>query len=79
MIIDSSAALVGTANLDIRSLELNYETMVLIDDEEAANKLKQLFLEDIAASTEVTLEEWLLRTAIQKLGENLCSLMTPVL
>ncbi|MBN2684051.1 MAG: cardiolipin synthase [Pontiellaceae bacterium] len=79
MVIDDCAALVGTANLDIRSLELNYETMALIDDEEAANKLKQLIYEDIIVSTEVTLEEWLSRPAIHKLGENLCSLMTPVL
>ncbi|MBN2704143.1 MAG: cardiolipin synthase [Pontiellaceae bacterium] len=79
MVIDSRSALVGTANVDIRSLELNYETMALIDDEAAVNKLKQLIHEDLAVSTEVLLEEWLLRPAVQKLGENLCSLMTPVL
>lgn len=79
MVIDSCTALIGTANLDVRSLVLNYETMALVEDKEAANKLKQLILEDIAASTEVTLEEWNTRPAIHRLAENLCSLMTPVL
>ena len=79
MIVDNCAALIGTANLDIRSLELNYETMVLIEDEQAIDKLKQFVHEDIDASTEITLNEWEARPAIQKLAENLCTLMSPVL
>lgn len=79
MVIDDSIALVGTANLDIRSLELNYETTVLFEDREAVNGLKLMVAEDISLSTELNLNEWLQRPALQKLGENLCALMTPVL
>ncbi len=79
MIVDSTVALVGTANLDVRSLELNYETTVLVSDEIAVNKLKLIVHEDIEQSSEIHFNEWLQRPAIQKLGENLCSLMTPVL
>ncbi len=79
MAIDSTVALVGTANLDVRSLELNYETTVLINDESTVNKLKLIIREDIAESTELNLNEWLQRPALQKLGENLCALMTPIL
>ena len=79
MVIDDVIALVGTANLDVRSLELNYETTVLISDEVAVNKLKLIVHEDMEQSTELSLNEWLQRPSIQKLGENLCSLMTPVL
>ena len=37
MVIDTSVALVGTANLDVRSLELNYETTALLEDENVVN------------------------------------------
>lgn len=79
MIIDDCVALVGTANLDVRSLELNYETMVLFEDQEAVSALKQMILEDISLSTELNLNQWLKRPSSQKLAENLCALMTPVL
>jgi cardiolipin synthase len=79
MVVDDTIAVVGTANIDVRSLELNYETTALIEDEEAINKLKLMIHEDMACSDEITLNEWLNRPAIQKLAENLFALMTPVL
>jgi cardiolipin synthase len=79
MIIDDCVALVGTSNLDVRSLELNYETTVLIYDESAVNQLKLIIHEDLEMSSEINLNEWIQRSSIHKLGENLCSLMTPVL
>ncbi len=79
LVIDDTIALVGTANLDTRSLELNYETTVLFEDESAVAKLKLIVVEDLTLSTELNLNEWLHRPAIQKLGENLCALMAPVL
>ncbi len=79
MVVDGTIALVGTANLDVRSLELNYESTVLIFDETTVNQLKLIIHEDISQSTELNLNEWLQRPSIQKLGENLCSLMMPVL
>jgi len=79
LVVDGVIALVGTANLDVRSLELNYETTVLFSDEAAVNKLKLIVHEDMEQSTELNLNEWLQRPSIQKLGENLCSLMAPVL
>ncbi len=79
MVVDDSVALVGTANLDVRSLELNYETLSLIEDESAINKLKGMIHEDMDRSTEISLNEWIKRPSIQKLAENLCALMTPVL
>jgi cardiolipin synthase len=79
MVIDDCIALVGTSNLDVRSLELNYETTVLIHDESTVNQLKLIIHEDLEMSTEINLNEWLQRPSINKLGENLCSLMTPVL
>jgi cardiolipin synthase len=79
MIIDSRIAITGTANLDTRSLELNYETTVLFEDESAVNQLKRIVYEDVRKSTELELNKWINRSSVHKLAENLCSLMTPVL
>jgi len=79
MVIDNTLALVGSANIDIRSLELNYETTVLLSGESAVDKLKLIIHEDMKQSTEINLNDWLQRPAIQKLVENLCALMSPVL
>ncbi len=79
MVVDNAIALVGTANLDVRSLELNYETTVLFEDADAIGKLKRMVIEDMALSTEINLNGWLQRPGVQKLAENLAVLMTPVL
>ena len=79
MVVDDTVALAGSANLDVRSLELNYETTVLFEDEATVGRLKRFIHEEMEHSTEFSLNEWLQRPAMLKLCENLCSLMTPVL
>ncbi len=79
LIVDDMMALAGTANLDVRSLRLNYETNLVIYDEQAVNQLKGVVLEEIAFSDELHLETWRTRPAHQRFLENFCGLMTPIL
>ncbi len=79
LVIDGEFSLVGTANLDERSLNLNYESSVAIYSEPFADALKNIIHEDIALSDEITLNEWQQRPAHRRLLENLAALMTPVL
>ncbi len=79
MVIDRKIALIGTANLDIRSLELNYESTILIENKKTAGKIKHIIEEDIAASTELDYEIWKQRSNFNRLAENFCSLLTPLL
>jgi cardiolipin synthase len=79
MIIDCKVSLIGTANLDIRSLELNYETTILIENKNLSGKIKAIIEEDIAASTELNYEKWKKRSKIDRLAENFCALLTPLL
>jgi cardiolipin synthase A/B len=79
MIIDNSIALIGSANLDVRSIELNYETTVLVDDAAFIGLLKPIILEDLYRSTELNLNSWLKRPVRQQIIENICSLLTPLL
>ena len=53
--IDGAVTAVGTANMDIRSFSLNYETMAILYDEEKARELERQFLADLEHCTEWTL------------------------
>ena len=79
MVIDRKVALIGTANLDIRSLELNYETTILIENKTTAVKIKNIIEEDIAASNELDEKKWKQRSKLDRLAENFCALLTPLL
>ncbi|MDK2857860.1 MAG: cardiolipin synthase [Verrucomicrobiota bacterium] len=79
LVIDGEFVLIGTANIDERSLKLNYETCAAAYSTEFANAMKQIIHEDINCSDEIILSEWRKRPATQRLIENLAALMSPVL
>ncbi len=79
LIIDDSAAVVGSANIDVRSLRLNYESNLMIFDDPFVNTLKAIVLQDIGESVEIHLTEWRRRPAYRALVENFCNLLTPML
>ncbi len=79
LLVDDMYALVGTANLDVRSLRLNYETNLVVFDSGFIGRLKQIVLNDISMSDELSLDKWRRRPAYQAVLENLAYLMMPVL
>jgi cardiolipin synthase A/B len=79
LVVDDKIAVIGTVNLDNRSLRLNYETAFTVFDEPFANELKQIILEDLALSSRVDLVQWRNRPAGARIRENICALMAPVL
>lgn len=54
--IDGEVSQVGTANMDIRSFELNYEINAVIYDKDKTKELDKLFFEDIKNSTLINAE-----------------------
>jgi cardiolipin synthase len=48
----------GSANLDFRSLHLNYELLVRIDDKEFAQEAREMFLADLLHCEKLDLAEW---------------------
>jgi len=62
VVIDSYASLVGSSNLDFRSLWLNAECNLLMFDETSGHGLEEAFLQDLKASVEITAEHWATRT-----------------
>lgn len=49
---------IGTANMDIRSFDLNYEINAIIYDEETTIKLEEMFFEDLNHSKNVTEQDF---------------------
>lgn len=58
MSIDGKISTLGTANIDIRSFELNYEINAVIYDDDLTMEVDDAFNEDIESSTELTLDKY---------------------
>jgi len=68
-VVDGIWATVGSCNMDWRSFLHNAEANVVVVDAQAAARLDQVFLDDVAASRELTLDEWSRRSWTARLGE----------
>ena len=79
VLIDDSITSIGTANMDIRSFELNFEVNALIYSKEIAKKQRKAFEEDIKKSTELTLEEYNSRSRMVKIKEGVSELFSSLL
>lgn len=79
VIIDGKVATVGTANMDIRSFELNYEINAMIYDDEVVEKLEDIFFEDLKKSKRVTKEFFDNLPLHMKLFEGLCRVFSALL
>ena len=79
MTIDRNLALIGSANLDRRSLELNFEVSMLVYDTDFASELRFLQSSYIEQSTPVeqsTPSQW---SISQRLWQNAVGLIAPIL
>lgn len=79
LLVDDEAALVGTANLDARSLRLNYETNLLVHDPAFLGAMKQAVLDEFAHGREIDPQVWRQRSSLRRFAENACALLAPVL
>lgn len=67
LIVDDEWAVVGTTNVDNRSFEHNDEVNLAVRDRPLAGRLRSDHERDLAASREVTLEDWRRRPRWEKL------------
>lgn len=79
MVVDGEIAVVGTANMDIRSFDLNFEINAIVYDADIANQVKNAFLEDLDNSTEIQFEDWKKRPFLRRLLEKIARLLSPML
>lgn len=78
-IIDRSIASIGTCNIDIRSLKTDFEINVLISDSKSVQHLVEDAEQDLAASVEYTLKEYLRRPFLIRIRDSLTRLIAPLL
>lgn len=79
MTLDGEIALVGSANMDRRSLELNYENNLLVADRDVITAIRRRQLGYLAASQRVAIDAvraWPFR---KRLVQNAVGMMAPVL
>ncbi len=79
LVVDDVYAVLGSANLDHRSLHLNFETNIEVGDPDFAGRVRRQVESEIERSREVRLDEHLARPLPRRLAENFCYLFQPVL
>jgi cardiolipin synthase len=62
-VVDGRWSVIGSANMDIRSRELNLENVLGILDDGFAREIEETFMEDVGHAREITLEDWEGRSA----------------
>lgn len=79
MTVDKSLAMVGSANIDMRSFRINFEVNMFIDDPVFAPRLRRLQQQYIGESDVVGREGWHKRATIKRLADNAAGLLSPLL
>jgi cardiolipin synthase len=74
VVVDGRWSVVGSANMDIRSKELNEENVLGILDAGFARELEKTFFADLEKSTEIRLQEWKKRGLFKRFLERTCRL-----
>ncbi len=75
VVVDSSWSIVGSANLDERSMELNEENVLGIADRDFADSVERGVTADITRSQEIQLKEWRKRSIFRRSMEWVCKIL----
>jgi cardiolipin synthase len=79
LVADRHVALVGSANMDLRSFRLNFEVHALVHDHTTAARLRETFDGELAQSQRVDGDAWADRGWSLKLREGASRLVSPLL
>jgi len=79
MVSDGLLSMIGTANMDHRSFELNFEVNSIIYDEKIGKQMCRIFNDDLQCAEKIDAEAWQKRSFLKQLPERLARLMSPLL
>lgn len=79
LIVDEQVVSIGSANFDIRSFRLDFETNAIIYDTQVAKNMIDIYNEDILLSSKLVYEIYLQRGINIRIKESISRLFTPVL
>jgi cardiolipin synthase len=79
LVADGEVALVGSANMDLRSFRLNFEVHALVHDAATAGAVSGAFRSYEVDSRRVSLDAWHARAWSLRLKEGAARLVSPML
>jgi cardiolipin synthase len=79
MVVDDDLSIIGSANMDYRSFDLNFEINALVYGKEIAGQLESAFLKDLKESSKIDAKNWLARPKYVHLWEKIVRLLSPFL
>ena len=78
-VMDDMVSTVGSANLDERSLRLNFELTLLMEGREMNGRVAAMLEEDMARAVPLSADAWERAGWPVRLGARICRLLSPVL
>ncbi len=79
LVADGKLSVIGTANMDYRSFELNFEVNAIIYDKPFSEKLRSIFFDDLTHASKLDAEDWYKRTFYATISERIARLFSPCL
>ena len=79
VMVDGRVSCYGTANMDIRSFDLNFEVNATIYDEQVTGRLEQAFMDDLPHCRELTKQAYGQRGLWMRVKEQTSRLLSPLL
>jgi cardiolipin synthase len=79
MVVDERWATVGSANMDVRSFQLNFEVNAVIYGPELAREMAEVFHRDLQSAKQITLEDLEQKGLGSRVAESLARVLSPVL
>lgn len=77
--VDRCISVIGTANMDHRSFELNFEMNALVYGPEMANELAAVFANDLLHAERIDPVEWQARPDRKILPERVARMLSPLM
>ncbi|MXV38319.1 cardiolipin synthase [Flavobacteriaceae bacterium Ap0902] len=79
MVCDDELSIIGTANLDNRSFDLNFEVNAMVYDRDITSQLRQTFNNDLENSRQIYYEDWANRKKYKQFLEKCLRLISPLM
>ena len=79
LVADKKISIVGTANMDHRSFDLNFEVNAVVYDQEIGTQLSDIFYLDLKDAERIEFDKWKKRAWYKQLTEKTARLVSPLL
>jgi cardiolipin synthase len=79
MVVDGNISIIGTANMDHRSFDLNFEVNAIVYGSEFGDQVRKTFYEDLHHASRLSYGQWKSRSIFYRFGERFARLLSPLL